>query len=193
MVMDDKRIVVDRYPKDQKRFSDQLDIAKHTVDTHIPIARNELTSDYVMAHLDERDKEFIIEMYDIANLIRSMSYDLISDYYIGYSIVENYKKMGGHAKDKLGEDMVPTMKDLQDHADYEYCLKRVKEIMNMFMAKMNAIAVMNRNTKQNILLQWILKQLDEEGKEGEPVGPEADGAINKLMSVFKREKGNGSV
>lgn len=106
--------------------------------------RRDITTDFVLAKLGNKDREFAIEMTINA--------------YLAKRIIEMYKNKG-----KIYEEGVP--RELNDE-ERKIVQKRADAMFDMFMNKVFMVVILNRNIDGNYLIN-VLSGYKSEKKEGE--------------------------
>lgn len=144
----------------------KLDLYKFLADVKGKV-KTEVTSDLILAKLEDKDKLSIIEM--------------TSNAYYGKKLIEQLK----HRKEwkwnktsKNWERQEPTKEEkeiIQNIAD---------ALFNMYMIRIHMTTLVNRNKTDNYILELISNYHKEPNKEDE----EEEGILTKLTKKLKRDK-----
>ena len=156
----------------QQQFNDRLDILKHVSDIKLSL-KEDITSDFVLAKLGEKDKEFIIEMTGNAYFAKKLL-DII------YDKAEEWKyseKTETWKKVKLNKEELAKIK------------KVANAVFDSYMNKIYMTVILNRNVDKNYLINVLSGYKDEEGEEIGPSNEDMKGAMAELLAdQSKKEK-----
>ena len=155
----------------QEQFSDRLDILKHVSDIKVRI-KDDITNDFVLAKLGEKDKEFIIEMTGNAYFSKKLV-DTIKDKGETW-VYEN----GEYKRQKLSED------------DKEKVKKIAKAIFDSYMVKIYMTVILNRNVDKNYLINVLSGYVEREEQETELTSDKnkMEETVRALLADNSKEK-----
>lgn len=121
-----------------EKFDDKLDLYKYMADIHSRI-KNDISSDFVLAKLEDKDKEAIVEMTVNA--------------YFSKKIIDYVAKAGYKWKWDINKRVwVKTDMDEKTKTSIETI---GKALFDSFMNRLYMIAVLNRNKKNNYILDTL--------------------------------------
>lgn len=113
-------------------FDDKLEVLRFSSSVHSPL-KDEITPDFVLAKLDEKNRNFIIEMTSNAYFMKAI-YD-----YMRLRLIQT--------KHKYDEQYFQNTLEILD--------KISADLFKTFMIKNNMIAALHRNVKDNHLLNQL--------------------------------------
>lgn len=151
----------------REQFNDRLDILRHVSDIKLSL-KKDITNDFVLARLDEKDKEFIIEMTGNAYFSKKLL-DEIED----KGEVWQYSEEKGYVKVKLSEEERKKVKKISE------------AVFDSYMIKIYMTVVLNRNVDKNYLINVLSGYAEKEG-EGIDPNEQVKGAVASLLA--DREK-----
>lgn len=156
----------------EQQFNDRLDILKHVSDIKLRL-KDDITNDFVLARLGEKDKTFIIEM--------------TSNAYFSKKLLEVIKEKGEmwvyeggeYKKKKLNKEQRDEVKQI------------AKTVFDSYMTKIYMTVVLNRNVDKNYLINVLSGYVEKD--EGEEIELGRDeklkGAVAELLAdQSKKEK-----
>ena len=159
-----KTTTIEEKPTDTK-----LDLIKYTSQVQSDINTN-ITSDFVLAKLNEQDKTAIIEMTDNAYHAKK----------ILLQIAKNYKQNTWNPTTKQWE-ITPITKE---HPIYKKIQKIANKTFNMYMIKMQMIALLNRNVEKNHLINILAQRQEEDIPKEQLLQPLIkDETIKQIMTT----------
>lgn len=131
--------------------------------------KDHITSDFVYAKLNEKDKTFILKMYQNASLARTLLERLRI----------NQKKEWQWNQNKYQWEYQNISQKK------EQILKELtKQIFQTFMRTIFMLVILNRNVKDNHLVKWSIGITEEENQQEE----EPTGILQKLQNKLKNEE-----
>ena len=114
----------------EEKITDQYDVIKHTLDVHNHDLKDILGNDYVISHLDEEEKQYVIEQVGNARAAREIILTSIG-----------LAKKQGIKIDKTEENAI------RREAELAY---------DVLMVKTKAMAILSRNNPQNWLVDKVI-------------------------------------
>jgi len=163
----------ERRQEEQENFNDRLDILRHVSDIKLKI-KEDITNDFVLAKLGEKDKEAIIEMTGNAYFSKKLM-DVLSEKSCEWkweAKEEKYKRI------RLNDKERKTIK------------KMGIALFDSYMIKIYMTVVLNRNVDKNYLIN-VLSGYLEKDTEGTEINTEEQvksAVANLLADQEKKEK-----
>lgn len=117
-------------------FSDILDVYKHLSDVKIRGLDEDISSAYVMAKLNDKDKELVREM--------------VSNAYYSKDLIESVVRKCDTYGYKLTKE------------EREYLLLKAKKVFDKYMRRINMIVTLNRNVEGNYMVNVLSNYKKEE-------------------------------
>jgi len=134
--------------EEEEHFNDRLDILRHVSDIKLRL-KEDITNDFVLARLGDKDKEFIIEMTGNA--------------YFAKKLLDIMKDKGEEWRWNEKEGIYERFMIKKDEADK---IKKIaKAVFDSYMIKIYMIVVLNRNVDKNYLINVLSGYLEKD--EGE--------------------------
>lgn len=145
-------------------------------------SRTPLNSDHVIAKLNQAEKELIIETVYNANYAMK----ILNRYFLTPCIPQWDKEKKQWKTNKDGSIYYMNLLEAEPEKAKE-CINNSKRIIDMLMIKINAIAIVNRNTPDNFMLAkgWY-KQKEEEKVVS--YSEDDRNMIQKIGDYFKGEQ-----
>ena len=150
----------------EEHFNDKLDILKHISDIKLQL-KDDIKSDFVLAKLTEKDKEFIIEMTGNA-------------YFAKRLIMVMHQRATEYRWDKGSERFI--LEKLNDK-DKDYIKDIADSIFNSYMNKIYMTVILNRNVDKNYLINILSGYGDSD--EGEEIAEPDEKGMSMLKKLFK--------
>ena len=153
-------------------FSDKLDILRHVSDIKLRL-KNDITNDFVLARLGDKDKEFIIEMTGNAYFSKRLLEILKekSEYYKWDSESESYIKKTIEGEDKEKIDKI------------------AKSVFDSYMIRIYMTVILNRNVDKNYLINILSGYVHQEGEDDKEIDRDKMGAYVKSLLADEGKKG----
>lgn len=148
----------------QEDFEDKNDIIKHMLVGHSDL-KKQIQSDYIMAKLEDKDKQGIIEM------VNNAFYGIR----INQQIQEKSQKTWQWNKNKQNWELTPT-----EQKTIQAIQERGIRLFNSFMTRPHMTAMLNRNKKNNYLIKYALGVFEEEETQQEEDKKFYEKIANKL-------------
>lgn len=142
----------------------ELDLIKFTAEVQGRIKQH-LTSDFVLAKLEEKDKTYIIEMTSTAYLTQRIYQKLI------------FSEMTRQLNLNETED--------ERKENIEKIKEQAKITFDIYLNELSTIAILNRNVENNPILK-ILGRINQEMEQEE--APEVKGFLKKIGEKLKNDK-----
>lgn len=133
-----------------EQFSDRLDILRHVSDIKLRL-KDDITNDFVLAKLGEKDKEFIIEMTGNAYFSKKLL-DILED-----KAEEWVWDKDRYVKRALSDEKKKKIKKIS------------KAVFDSYMIKIYMTVILNRNVDKNYLINVLSGYADKEEEMG--LGP----------------------
>ena len=159
--------------ENEQNFNDRLDVLKHLSEVKVRI-RNDITSDFILACLNEKEKEFIIEMTGNAYYAKRL---------VTYIGLKSKKR---EWDDKKGVWIVRRL----DKEERRVVEEIGNTIFDSYMMRIYMMVLMNRNIEKNYLvkvLAGVTEKEDEEQKVAELKNKETKGLISGILSPNKEK------
>lgn len=153
--------------QEEETINDKLDLLKFAVDIKLRL-KNDITSDFTLARLGEKDKEGIIEMTTNA-------------YYSKKLMTYIEKK---HRKWKWNKQQEEWEQEKLDETEKAYIRKIGEKIFDNFMTRIYMTAILNRNVKDNHLIRILAGYQEQE--EGEGIENEQKKEEIKMVKELKK-------
>lgn len=148
---------------EKENFSDILDVLRHISDIKLRL-KEEITQDYVLAKLGDKDKEGAINMTEDA-------------YFCQMAL---FKRLIRNAK----------MKQIISDDEEKYIEELGNRTFDMYMNKIHMTIVLNRNVDKNYLINVLAKYQEEE--EVTAREEERTGVMSKLKSLLSENETRGT-
>lgn len=169
--LNDKSIVTGKSEDDILDIVEGVDIKKKIIDIHKTEIKTDLSSDIVLARFEkDKDKVFIIDLYNTAAVVKSVMTSAIDK-------LDNYYK-----KNPLAERMLQNKTWEKRKLD---CIKVTKDTVEMIMAKIHVLSALNRNVRDNYLIKDLLDSTRQE-----EIQEEDDGKFSKEIKAIKNKLKN---
>lgn len=159
--------------EEQENFNDRLDILKHISDIKLKL-KEDITNDFVLAKLGDKDKEAIIEMTGNAYFSKRLL-DVLAEKSYEWKWSEKESK---YLKVKIEKEQKQTIK------------KMARALFDSYMIKIYMTVVLNRNVDKNYLINVLSGYIDKDN-EGTEVNTEEQvksAVANLLADQEKKEK-----
>lgn len=141
------------------KISDNIELMSELKEVKSSV-KNNVTSDYVLAHLDKAKEEFITENYGNAEYAK----ELIERFKKGYSYSWNEKTLEWD-KDEHNN----YKKNYLDDKQKDIIDKTAKRTFEMFMVQSHMIAILSRNKIGNPMVMKYMSNKNNENEEEMPV------------------------
>lgn len=146
----------------------KLELTKEFIKVHSNSNKNVISSDYVLARFNEKEKEFCMEMYHNANF--------------GLAIITRVKDC--HVK-SVWDKTTHTWQFMHLSEDQKQILESLGlELFDAFMARTNMISVVSRNTHDNHLIRIITRQEEDDTLSQ---NEEKTGFLAKIGDLFSKK------
>lgn len=143
-------------------ISDKYDIKSQMLKVETKVAKA-MTADVIKAHIPEEKRMEIVEMISNAYHARAMQ-----------------ETMARNAYEWTYDEKTHTWTNKRDEKTFKQIMKDAETTFNMFIVKMEAYALLQRNDSRN----WLLKVLNDT-KEEEEDEEEQKNWIAKAKELFK--------
>lgn len=153
----------------EQNFSDKLDVMKFVADIKLRLKRD-ITTDFVLAKLEGKDKEAIIEMTSNAYFAKKLLLLLSRK---SRRWIWNEKK-GEYEKQEISKEDKKYLEGLSD------------AVFDSYMTRIYMTVVLNRNVDKNYLIN-VLSGYKEE-VEGQDIDMSAEEASSVLKEVMKNQE-----
>lgn len=137
---------------EEKTVDNKLELLKYTSDVQSRI-KTDITSDFILAKLNEKDKEAIVE--------------LTADAYFSKRVIEQIAKRS-HQWHWNNENN-KWQKQPLDINKKNKITKMASRIFDSYMIKLQMTALVNRNVDKNYLINILAQQQERNETEDEPV------------------------
>jgi hypothetical protein len=153
-----------------EQFSDRMDVLRHVSEIKLKL-KNDITNDFVLARLSEKDKEYIVEMTGNAYFSKKLL-DLIEE-----KGEEWIYKDGKYTKEKLSQLKKDKIKAISTR------------VFDSYMTRIYMVVVLNRNVDKNYLIN-VLSGYGEKNEEGMELNKnnELKNTVNELLADRDNEK-----
>ena len=143
--------------QNDEQVDNKLELLKYFTQVQSRNVKEEITSDFVLARLSEKDKEGIIEMtnnaYFAKRLLQEMRKATIWEWIT--ETIETRNKDGTITKKKNGKWVLRTLTKEEQQTIQDTTIK----MFNTYMIRNTTTAVLNRNVKDNYLIKLISDKL----------------------------------
>ncbi len=150
-----KKIVTKEEDTESKPIDNEFEALSETKRVY---SKTPLNSDYVIAHLNEAERDLITETVFNNDFACKILKRYATTEYIPKWNIEEMK----WEENRDGSIKYYSLKEI-DNDNADKCINNADKIFNMFMLKTNAIAILGRNTEKNFMLKYgWFKSKDEE-------------------------------
>lgn len=132
--------------------TDKLELIKYTSQVQARI-KTDITSDVVLAKLEQKDKESIIEMTANAYFAKKVI----------TQIAQNAKKHQWQNQQWTTKTLTPQDKE------YQEIIKIAEKVFDTYMIRITMTTLLNRNVEKNHLLNILAQQHTEEQEEQQKI------------------------
>lgn len=147
----------EEYQKIPEKVSDQIELVSDLKEVKSSL-RNNITSDYVLAHLDKIQTEFITENYSNAEYAK----EIINRYQKGFTYEWDENKMDWVKDENGNPKKIPI-----SNKDKETIQKMGSRTFEFFMIMPHMMAILNRNKRDNFMVKGIM--IPKENEEEAPL------------------------
>lgn len=156
-------------------WESELDQSQHILKVHDKTTKEILSDDFVMAKLDKKEQEYILETISNAEFAKETIESI-------NNVIDNEIKQLGITRlipEKTKKKIIEKLKK-----DRELVKENAKEAYRKLILKIKGLAVLKRNMPNNNLIELVLKREKEQIKEEE----EEEKVKRKIKKRHKKEE-----
>ena len=154
---------------EENTFDDRLEVLKFSASVQSRI-KDDVTADFTLARLNEKDRKFIVEMTQNVYIAKRMYLIILLQMQRKWEKKETYTQEEKHLYDK----------------EYAAVTNAMKMNFDAFMSKIYMLAITNRNVDANYLINAITGYIQEaEKKENKKTG-----LLDRIKKGISPEEGD---
>lgn len=165
--------ILEKNSAEEEPTTTKLELLKFTTQVADDTLIKNVTSDFVLAKLADKDKEAVVEMLHNA--------------YFARRVID---KCATHQRWKWDDAQKEWYKSPLTDREVHYIRTNAQATFDTFMTRLKTIAIVNRNVSNNWLLRLVTGYQEE---EGETIGTGDEASKMEVMKAYINEKINKEV